>query len=741
MSTSQIADETSGDLEFPSLQARTGRFRYGMPQSFVGSKDGRRIAFIRSRSGTDSRGCIWVANLDESGEVVERVIVDVAHPGGAAVDDVPEAEKARRERLRESGSGVTAFSANAELTLFCFAFGGSLFVAETLAGTNEFAIRMLEVPGPVVDPRLSPDGRQVAWVAGDSLYVAPIVGGGSRLVAQADGPDQTVGLANFLAAEEFNRFRGFWWSPDSSQLLVEEVDSSNVELWEIPTGSSEGEGRKVRYPAAGTTNPKVTLAIYDVASGTADNERPGRTQVNFLTDMWHHSPLEYLVTVSWTLDSGPVITLFDRDQQFCIPRTINPLTGEAGPVPYQDDERWFELIAGTPLALGDDKFVHTGIGEAVGTITIDDEDTYSEVDLGDYMLRAVYGKVNVDGAQALLLGVHQDSSENHLAIAPIPQAGSQPCELQLLTSGEAWYSASIVATNRLVVSRSTIDSFVTEFTWMELGANGLTPLGTISTAAVAPELTLNLERHLVGPNELNTTVQWPMGHVPGSSRLPVIMNPYGGPHAQRVVQSGRAFAETQWLADQGFCVIVSDVRGATGRSVEDQHSFYRDLTDGPLSDQVTVIEWAAAKWPDDIDSDRVGIMGWSFGGYLAALAVLRRPDVFAAAIAGAPVTDWRLYDTAYTERYLGHPEQEPEVYEKASLIPLAPDLERPLLIIHGLSDDNVFFEHSRLLSEALTQADKPHTLLPLEDVTHMASNTDIATNLLIQQRDFFYNNL
>lgn len=733
MSTSQNAykssatgvDDASDEQEFASLQARTGRFRYGMPLSFVGNAHGDRIAFRRSRSGTDSRGCIWIASIDEVGDVVERVIVDVAHPGGAATDDVPEAERARRERLRESGSGITAFSANAELTLFCFAFGGTLFVAETAAGTDEFAIRMLEVPGPVVDPRLSPDGKQVAWVADDSLYVAPIVGGGSRVVATAIGSDQTVGLANFLAAEEFDRFRGFWWSPDSTKLLVEEVDSSKVELWKIPSSKPEGEPRKVRYPAVGTANPAVTLAIYSAVDEST------RTPVSL------DSKFDYVTHVSWSDGVGPLITVLNRAQTEGQILKVEPRTGQSSVAKQLQDDHWVEPVAGTPLSSADGRLVVSVVRDGNNSLVVGD----TEVDLDGYLLRVVYGKVEVEGRPALLLGVHKDSSENHLALAPIPQDGGQLNELQLLTSGEAWYSASITSANRLVVSRSTIDTLATEFTWMELGVEGLTSLGTVSSAATIPDLALNLERHLVGPHELNTTVQWPINHVPGSTRLPVIMNPYGGPHAQRVVQSGRAFAETQWLADQGFCVIVSDVRGATGRSAKDQHSFYRDLTEGPLGDQVTVIDWAADKWPDDIDPNRVGIMGWSFGGYLAALAVLRRPDKFAAAIAGAPVTDWRLYDTAYTERYLGHPDEEPEGYEHASLIPLASSLETPLLIIHGLSDDNVFFEHSRLLSEALTNADKSHTLLPLEDVTHMASNTDIATNLLIRQLDFFCNNL
>lgn len=767
MPTSQIAsntpltattDASESDIDFPRLQARTGRFHYGQPAGFMGNTDGTRIAFIRSRSGTDSRGCIWIATLvdtDESGsgKTTERIVVDVAHPGGSAAADVPAAERARRERLRESGSGVTAFSANSDLTLFCFTLGGSLFVAETAAGTDgEFAIRMLDVPGPVVDPRLSPDGNQVAWVAEDSVFVAPISGGsgnskseyinGVLLITKTQTPAQTVGLANFLAAEEFSRFRGFWWSPDSSKLLVEEVDSSNVELWEIPSSDSsestidlaEKSPRKVRYPAAGTQNPVVSLSIYDLTDMLKGDPVSGK-RVHWNPDF------EYLTQVSWTLESGPIISVMNRTQDQCQILAIEPDSGETVQLDSGQDQRWFENASGTPLALTSGQLVVTGSGAAAGTIVISSSATSGGVDLAGYLLRTVYGEVEVAGQPALLLGVHRDSSENQLAIVPLDPATAQPGELKLLTTNEAWYSAWIVGGDRLVISHSTINSVVTEFTWAQLDKSGIQTLAPITNSAEIPPVDLRLERHLVGPSELNTTVQWPTGHTPGSSRLPVILNPYGGPHSQRVVQSGRAFTETQWLADQGFCVIVSDVRGATGRSYEDQRTFYRNVTDGPLADQVAVVDWAVATWPDDIDPARVGIMGWSFGGYLAALAVLRRPDVFTAAIAGAPVTDWRLYDTAYTERYLGHPKQEPTVYEHASLLPLAADLSRPLLIIHGLSDDNVFFEHSRLLSQELTKANKAHQLVPLANVTHMTPQEDVAANLLALQLDFFRENL
>jgi dipeptidyl-peptidase-4 len=215
------------------------------------------------------------------------------------------------------------------------------------------------------------------------------------------------------------------------------------------------------------------------------------------------------------------------------------------------------------------------------------------------------------------------------------------------------------------------------------------------------------------------------------------MSPYGGPHARLVVAAGLMYGTDQWLADQGYVVVVADGRGTPGRGPAWDRAVRGDLATPALEDQVAALEAVAAAYPDDVDPSRVGIRGWSFGGYLAALAVLQRPDVFHVAVAGAPVTEWRLYDTGYTERYLGLPQEEPDNYDSTSLLPLAPGLTRPLLIIHGLADDNVVVAHSLRLSSALLAAGRPHAVLPLSGVTHMTPQEIVAENLLRAEVDFF----
>jgi dipeptidyl-peptidase-4 len=242
-----------------------------------------------------------------------------------------------------------------------------------------------------------------------------------------------------------------------------------------------------------------------------------------------------------------------------------------------------------------------------------------------------------------------------------------------------------------------------------------------------------------GTRELPAAVLLPSWHEPGTP-LPVLMDPYGGPHAQRVVASRNAHLTSQWFAEQGFAVVVVDGRGTPGRGPAFERAVRGDLAGPVLEDQVDGLLAVAERHPD-LDLGRVGIRGWSFGGYLAALAVLRRPDVFHAAVAGAPVTDWALYDTHYTERYLGHPDQEKAAYARSSLLEGAGELTRPLLIVHGLADDNVVAAHTLRLSSALLAAGRPHSVLPLSGVTHMTPQEVVAENLLLLQVDFLRNAL
>jgi dipeptidyl-peptidase-4 len=261
----------------------------------------------------------------------------------------------------------------------------------------------------------------------------------------------------------------------------------------------------------------------------------------------------------------------------------------------------------------------------------------------------------------------------------------------------------------------------------------------IPSMAERPALDIRVSFHRVGERSLSAAVLWPTGHVHGE-RVPVVLAPYGGPSVVEVVRSARAFASEQWLADQGFAVVVIDGRGTPGRGPAWEFAIHRDLATGILQDQVDGLLALAEMYPD-LDTSRVGITGWSFGGYLAALAILDRPDVFHAAVAGAPVTDWRLYDTVYSERYLGLPQDNAAAYDASSLLTRASSLSRPLLLIHGMADDNVLAANTLQLSGALLAAGRAHSVLPLAGITHMTPQEVVAENLLRLEAEFLTTHL
>jgi len=699
---------TDSDLSFPRLAALTARFTNGSPTNFVISADGRRIIFLQSTGPQDSAKRLMQLTLDGNGNASSTTVV--ADPADLSTGslDLPIEELARRERLRESSSGIVSFATDCDTTTAVFSLSGLLGIADLVSQSAE----LIKVTGPVVDPRVDPTGSRVAWVVDRCLYVADLDGANERCLARSRGPNHSWGLANFLAAEEFDRIRGFWWSPDGQSLLVEEVDDSQVPTWFISDPANPGaEPREVRYPAAGTANPHVRLWLISIE---------GSQQ---LID-WDCNTWEYLVSATWTHFGAPLVTLYDRPQQHAVTYAIDPDDASVSEVARAEDDRWVADIPGTPCWDSDHRLVTTARHQDSEVIAIGGQplpfDTGANVS-------AVLGS----SMEGLLLLVAPSATSSRLVFVE-PDGGRTD-----LTPADGFHSGQW-SHGTLITASTSIDSLDWQrsvSTWTP-GDSAPQRLLELESLAMRPPVTLRHELVAVGSRNLNTVVVWPQDHQLGSAQLPVIMNPYGGPHAQRVLEIGRAFAHAQWLADQGFAVVIADGRGSPGRGPAFEREISGDLATLALADQVDVLTAIAALYPQDIDADRVGITGWSFGGYLAALAVLKRPDIFRAAVAGAPVTDWRLYDTAYTERYLGDPKLNPDSYDQSSLIRYAPDLIRPLLIIHGLADDNVVVAHSLRLSSALTAAGRSHSFLPLTNVTHMTPQVEVAENLQLLELDF-----
>lgn len=676
---------------FPRQFARTRRFTLGEPRSFVVTA--RRVLFLRAMSGTDPRTGLWCADLGT--DAAERLVVDPRR----LVDDaeLPEAERARRERVRETAAGVVAYAADDDARIVSFAAGGAIWVADVETGES----RTLPTPAGGYDPRVDPTGSTVAYVCGDELRVVAVDGSGDRCLVGPDADDVSWARAEFVAAEEMDRTRGFWWSPDGTALLVARVDESPVATWWISDPAHPARPpMPVRYPAAGTSNAAVSLHVVRLDGG--------RTDVR-----WDVDRFPYLARVHWSGGHPPLLQVQSRDQRQAQVLTVDDATGVTTLRHDDSDDAWVELFPGVPTWCGDAVVRIADLNDA-RRLVVDEQPVSPE----SMYVRAVAG---ADEAAVVFTASLDDPGQVHVF-----RWSADGLE-QL--SGESGVHSAVYGNGVVVLSGASLDRHGQRH---EVVAGDRRQV--VATAAAAPSLTPRVQILSLGERRLPAGLLLPRDHERGT-KLPVLLDPYGGPHAQRVLASRRVWLEPQWWADQGFAVLVVDGRGTPGRGPQWERLIHHDVAGPVLEDQVDALH-AAAEVEPDLDLTRVGIRGWSFGGYLAALAVLRRPDVFHAAVAGAPSADWSHYDTHYTERYLGMPQEQPEVYARTSLLGDAPGLTRPLLLIHGLADDNVVAAHTLLLSQRLTEHGRPHVVLPLTGVTHMTPQEAVAENLLLLQLQF-----
>jgi dipeptidyl-peptidase 4 len=689
-------DHDSGEVLAGFAASR--RFTLGRPRDLTLVPDGGRLVFLRSLAADDPVTALWSLDL---GTGQERLLADPRVLLDGAAEVIPAAELSRRERMRESARGIVAYSTDSAGQAAAFALSGRLFVCSLGPGD----VRRVPADEPCVDPQIAPTGTAVAYLRDRALRVITLDGDVITEFSEAD-PEVSYGAAEFAAAEELSRYHGFWWSPDGRQLLVARVDTRDVtSCWLSDPTDNEQPPVRQRYPRAGTANAVVGLVLAGldgtvVAVAGAPDER-----------------LPYLVAARWDAGRAPTLALLARDQHRAEIRTVNPVTGQTLPVRADTDPAWLQLTPGTPRWLPDDRLLRCAVSEDTCRLFVDNQPCTPP---GLQVLGVLAA------GERTVFRATTEPTEQHLyaldhATGAIEQLTSEP-----------GVHHGVVAGNLLAVTSETLDRDGVTVRVYEDGRLLAAAESLVLPRAFAPQVTLLR----AGQRELRTAVILPRDGRRPAGPLPVIMAPYGGP-SQQVLKARRLFYEPQWLADQGFAVIVADGRGSPGRGPGWERAFYLDVATPALDDQVAALESVMDSYPGELDAERVGIRGWSFGGYLSALAVLRRPDVFRAAIAGAPVSDWRYYDTAATERWLGHPGSHPEAYQRTSLLPLAAGLTRPLLLVHGLADDNVHPRHTLLLAAELLAASRPHRLLLLPGVTHMVWQPPVIEAVLRTHADFF----
>jgi dipeptidyl-peptidase-4 len=567
----------------------------------------------------------------------------------------------------------------------------------------------------VIDPHLSPDGTHVAYVRDRDLYVTDLATSEEARLTTSGDPSVTNGLAEFVAQEEMQRFGGFWWSPDGKRLAFEEADSRPVEtFWLADPAHPEQEPQAVPYPRAGRANARVRLGVVAATGGAPTWVR------------WDEARFPYLATVAWGQGGPLALVVQSRDQRELELLAADPSSGATARLLAERDEAWLDLDQSVPRWLPDGS----------GFLWSSDRGGSRQLELRDAtgaLVRVVssgageYARlVDIDGARrtACFLAT-PEPSEMHLFRASLD--GGAP---ERLTAEAGVHDAAFGRSHRLyaltsvslrAMARASVHALEGVHALQSVHASTQAGAAPVALPSVAEEPSLAVDAAFAalpaeGPRAVLVR---PRGFDPGR-RYPVVLHVYGGPHAQQALAALSQNLLRQWIADHGYVVVAVDGRGTPHRGRAWGRAIAGDFGTVPLEDQVAALRALAARHPE-LDLARVGVFGWSFGGYLAAMAALRRPDLFRAAVAGAPVVDWRDYDTHYTERYLGVDAQG-EPYRKSSLLGYAPSLSRPLLLVHGTRDDNVYFLHTIKLADALFRAGRPFELLALPGLTHMVAD-------------------
>ncbi len=701
------------DPGFLEEYAATYHFRYGRPAGIRVAPGGKAVFFLRS--GPRSREQDLYELDPATGR--ERALLTA----GSILENSEEAlspeERAHRERLREAARGIVTYRVSPDGTRLLVPLGGSLFIVDRASGAvRELASRA----GAPLDPRFSPDGARIACVRGDEVYVTDLATGGETRVTTGACDTVTDGLAEFAAQEEMDRYRGFWWSPDSKRILFQRTRTSGMEVYHVgdPLDPS-AEPQTWAYPRTGTRNARVGLGLVGADGGPVTWVR------------WDTTAYEYVTRVEWP-DRGPLTVLvMNRAQNEERLLAVDPADGSTRTLLVERSPDWLDLFPRIPRWLPDgDRF-----------LWVSGEGPWPELQLrgaDGALLRTLAGdslgfrnfEMILPAARSAVIQASTDPTRMRLYRVPLDPAGGPPVALTD-TSG----TASVASDGDGDVFVVSTESLTEEIRWRVAGASGLSATALRSTAE-APPRPPRVELTLAGPDPgFHVALVRPRDFEAGKP-YPVLVSVYGGPGFCQVQARQSSYFLDQWMADQGFVVVTIDARGTPGRGRAWERATRYDLITLPLDDQAMVLRKLEGSYPE-LDLGRVGIWGGSFGGYFAAMAVLRRPDVFRAGVAISPVTDWRDYDTFYTERHMGLPAENPEGYRRTSCLTYAAGLRRPLLLIHGTDDDNVYYVNSMKLADALLRAGKAFDFLPLPHLTHMTILPPVATAVYTRVVRFF----
>ncbi|MBL8763153.1 MAG: DPP IV N-terminal domain-containing protein [Phycisphaerae bacterium] len=707
--------------------AATYRFGAGTPRGISITPDGAAVLFLRS--GPRS----VVQDLYELDAVTgaERVLLtaDQILKGGA--ESLSVEEKARRERMRVSSRGIASYSLSKDGSTILVPLSGKLYLVDRASA------KVREVgsgKGFPIDPRFSEDGSKIGCVRDGDLHVIDVATGNEiRLTSRAD-ENIEYGVAEFVAAEEMDRREGYWFSPDGTNIAFTVVDTTGLERFTIADPvNPERPATTWAYPRPGKANAKVGLMLSPVALGPA------------VPVQWDHAKYPYLVSVKWPKNAPLTIVVSNRAQTEQVIYAVSD-SGSVSELLTEKDSAWVEIRQSVPRWLGDGS----------GFLWITESSGWPELEWRDKSGTKVStlageaigfrGIIDVDDQSGdVYVSASKDPTESHVWRVPTTTRNAP----QPLTVDPGQHGMSFSKNHQTWVrSSSTADG---RRAWV-VGRNEPS-----RPDRIAPEIKCVAEKPPFMPKPEWITVRAGdrVFHAyvlrprdfDGKKKYPVIDSVYAGPTANVVAKSPWGQLLNQWIADHGFIVVGLDNRGTELRGRDWARAWKTrsgnpkgDLIDIALADHADGIQALVKQYPE-MDGARVGVYGWSFGGYFSAMAAMRRPDVFRAACAGAPVAAWEDYDTTYTERYLGLPQDNPEGYRNSSVLTWAKDLSVPFLLVHGTADDNVYFMHSLKMADAMFRAGRHFEFLVLPGFTHMVPDPVVTRSLYSRIADFFVTSL
>ncbi|MBE2254030.1 MAG: DPP IV N-terminal domain-containing protein [Myxococcus sp.] len=702
-----ILAATSADPQFLREYAETRRYLAGRPEKPKFSPDGKSVFFLRS-APKDARQLLYEFDV-ATGETKELLTPDALLQG--ASETLTAAEKARLERQRVSARGFTSFQLSPDGSRLLVVLSGKLYVVER---ANQKVTQLKTGDGACIDPKFSPTGTHVGYVRDNDVHVVELATNKEARVTTGGTDVKPNGLAEFVAQEEMSRFSGFWFSPDGKHVIFQRTDHTGLERFGIADPMHpEAEAERFFYPRPGKKNAVVGLAIVALNKG-----KP-------VTVTWDAAAFPYVTTVKWPKAGALSVVVQNREQTKAQLLAIDPKTGKSTLLVAEEDAAWLNVNQDVPHWLPDgsgffwDTERHGGheleLRKADGSSAV----SWVNPAAG---YKGELGLVGFEPKSRTLYFLGGDDPTQTLLFKSVN--GAAPQRVKTLTEGRAVENAVMSEDGSTFVITATSTKAMPKLTVVKDGAKA----GVLPSVALEPSLALNLELFTLGaPHAMRAAVIRPKDFKKGT-KYPVVLNVYGGPGHLEVLEVLRENLVLQWLANQGFIVVKLDGRGTPRRGRDYERAIKFDFATTTTTDQIDGLEQLAAKVPE-LDLSRVGVYGWSFGGYMAALLALTKGDVIKSAVAGAPVVDWRDYDTHYTERFLGLPDAQPKAYEVSSLLSYVKDAKRPILLIHGTADDNVYFLHSLKLSDALFKAGKAHAVLPLSNFTHMVPDPLVTERL------------